>query len=342
MLVLAFDTATAVVSVAVGDDGAVLGEIRLSAGRRHAETLVPAISYLCDGVGVDLAHVAAIAVGLGPGLFTGLRVGVTTAKMMAQALRVPVVGVPSLDLVAWPLRHTSRTVVAVLDARRREVFHARYRPLPGGLERLGDYSVGTPAALVGELQVEGNEVLLAGDGVDAYRECFDGLEHAERAGAEFVAPSAAALVDLATRRIEREEFDTPWDVRPLYLRASDAEIEWDRSRTGVARDHRGAHRPRAADAASPREVGPAHRGAGLPAPVEHVVVPLGARAADHARVLRRACRPRRRRVRRPDDDGGGRSRHDDRGRSEVAPAQDRDAPAPRARRARPSRATRRT
>src|SRR5436305_14491 len=81
-------------------------------------------------------HLAAIAVGTGPGLFTGLRVGVTTAKVMAQALRIPVVGIPSLDLVAYPLRHTDRTIVAVLDARRHEVFAARYRPVPGGVQRV--------------------------------------------------------------------------------------------------------------------------------------------------------------------------------------------------------------
>src|SRR5680860_1018932 len=121
------DSATPRVSVAIGRDGAVVGEVKLVGGRRHAEQVAPAIRYLCDELDVDLGHLTAIAVGLGPGLFTGLRVGVTTAKVMAQALRMPVVGIPSLDLLAYPVRHTSRLVVAVLDARRREVFHARYR-----------------------------------------------------------------------------------------------------------------------------------------------------------------------------------------------------------------------
>src|SRR5206468_518540 len=83
---------------------------------------------------VDLHHLAAVAVGIGPGLFTGLRVGVTTAKVLAQSLRVPVVTIPTLDLIAYPLRHGRRVIVAVLDARRHEVFHAAYRPVPGGGE----------------------------------------------------------------------------------------------------------------------------------------------------------------------------------------------------------------
>ncbi len=151
---LAIDTATAQVSVAFGDQGAVLGEVRLTGGRRHAEQLAPAIDYLRRELDLELGHLAAIAVGTGPGLFTGLRVGVTTAKVMAQALRIPVVGIPSLDLVAYPLRHTDRMIVAVLDARRREVFAARYRPVPGGVQRVSDYAVHTPAELVADLSAD--------------------------------------------------------------------------------------------------------------------------------------------------------------------------------------------
>jgi tRNA threonylcarbamoyladenosine biosynthesis protein TsaB len=237
VLVLAIDTATAQVSVAFGDHGAVLGEVRLAGGRRHAEQLAPAIDYLRRELDIDLGHLAAIAVGTGPGLFTGLRVGVTTGKVMAQALRIPVVGIPSLDLVAYPLRHSDRMIVAVLDARRREVFAARYRPVPGGVQRVSDYAVHTPAELVADLAaepgVEPHGLLLAGDGVARFPEEFGALEHAEVAGSEFAAPSVDALVALATARAEREEFELPAELRPLYLRQSDAEIAWgDRAAAG--------------------------------------------------------------------------------------------------------------
>jgi tRNA threonylcarbamoyladenosine biosynthesis protein TsaB len=178
--------------------------------------------------GVRLDQLAAIAVGSGPGLFTGLRVGITTAKVMAQALRVPVVVISSLDLVAYPLRHTSRLIVAVLDARRREVFHAGYHAVPGGVQRAWEYTVSTPAELVADLEMVTTGILLAGEGVARFRDEFAGLEHAEVAGSEHAAPSVAALVALAAARMEREEFVQPWDVHPLYLRQSDAEIEWDR------------------------------------------------------------------------------------------------------------------
>ncbi len=228
MLVLALDTSTAQISVAIGDAGRTLGAVQLTGGRRHAEQLAPAIDYLRRELDVDLGHLAAIAVGVGPGLFTGLRVGVTTAKVMAQALRIPVVGIPSLDLVAYPLRYSDRLVVAVLDARRREVFSARYRAVPGGVQRESEYAVFAPTELVaelaGEMAPDRPGILLAGDGVDRFRAEFAALERAELAGAEFAAPSVAALVELATARAEREEFEAPWELQPLYLRGSDAEI----------------------------------------------------------------------------------------------------------------------
>jgi tRNA threonylcarbamoyladenosine biosynthesis protein TsaB len=234
VLVLAIDTATTRVSAAIGDGGAVIGEVSLAGGRRHAEQLAPAIQYLCRELDVSLGQLAVIAVDIGPGLFTGLRVGVTTAKVMAQALRIPIVAVPSLDLVAYPLRHTNRLIVAVLDARRREVFCATYRPVPGGVQRVSDYEVRPPAELVAELESGTDELLLAGDGIAAFRDELASLDHAEFAGVGHDAPSAAALVELATARAEREEFQPQSEIRPLYLRTSDAEINWDRVQVGGA------------------------------------------------------------------------------------------------------------
>ncbi|MBM3659877.1 MAG: tRNA (adenosine(37)-N6)-threonylcarbamoyltransferase complex dimerization subunit type 1 TsaB [Actinobacteria bacterium] len=229
MLVLAFDTATDVVSVAIGRDGQPLGMLQLESGREHAERLVPAIASLVADTGVALDQLAAVAVGVGPGRFTGLRVGVTTAKVMAQALRVPVVGIGTLDLVAYPLRHTRRDVVAVVDARRREVFWARYRTVPGGLERVGAEAVDPPHELIAEIEATGVDVLVAGDGADRYRAELAAVDRVALAGPEFSAPSALALLELAQGRLEREEFTSPQALAPVYLRDSDAAINWERA-----------------------------------------------------------------------------------------------------------------
>jgi len=238
VLLLAIDTSTSRVSVAIGGDGDVVGEVSLAGGSspRHAEQLASAVRYLCDEVGIELRQLAAIAVGVGPGLFTGLRVGVTTAKVMAQGLRIPVVCVPSLDLVAYPLRYTPRLVTAVLDARRHEVFYALYLSVPGGLQRVSGYEVGTPDDLVGELAARGGEVLVAGEGALRYRDHFNALDHSELAGPGFAWPRAASLLELASARYEREDFCLPSEVQPMYLRKSDAEIETERGGvTGAGR-----------------------------------------------------------------------------------------------------------
>ncbi len=132
VLILGIDTATAQVSCAIGGHEGVLASTLSSRGKRHAESLTPAIEFTCRQARIELSEISVVAVDLGPGLFTGLRVGVATAKAMAHALRVPMIGVPSLDLLAFPVRFTSRLIVAAVDARRGELFYAFYRQVPGG------------------------------------------------------------------------------------------------------------------------------------------------------------------------------------------------------------------
>ena len=200
---------------------------RRSSPRRAARARDP---VPLDGTGVELDQLAAIAVGIGPGLFTGLRVGVTTAKVMAQALRIPVVGVPSLDLVAWPLRHSSRAVVAVLDARRHEVFHASYRPVPGGVQRDRRLRGRDAGRSRRRPRGRGRRGAPRGRRRRAHtRELRRARARPSSAGPEFAAPASAALVELGDARgSSARSSRPPWEVEPLYLRASDAE-----SRTGA-------------------------------------------------------------------------------------------------------------
>ena len=102
MLILGIETATQQVSVAIGGHEGVLGMFEVSRGRRHAETLVPAIEFLCRQTDIEISEFGAIAVDIGPGLFTGMRVGLAAGKAIAQALRVPMIGISSLDLLAFP------------------------------------------------------------------------------------------------------------------------------------------------------------------------------------------------------------------------------------------------
>ena len=116
-MILGIETATAHVSVALGGHEGVIAAFELARDRRHAETLAPAIQFIAAQADVTLAEVGVIAVDIGPGLFTGMRVGLATAKALAQALRVPMIGLSSLDLLAFPLRQRDDVIVPVVDAR---------------------------------------------------------------------------------------------------------------------------------------------------------------------------------------------------------------------------------
>jgi tRNA threonylcarbamoyladenosine biosynthesis protein TsaB len=230
VIVVGIDTSTPQVSVAIGTEREILGRIQV-AGRARQEAVTPALQRLLGWTGVDLRQVGGFAVGVGPGLYTGLRVGVETAKTLAQVVKAPIVGLVSLDVLAYSVRFTTRSIVATIDARRGEVFWAAYRQVPGGVMRQTPYAVARPEALVAELMASPEEMLLVGDGAMLYREQLEELgAHAEFASPVSAHPDAAQLVELAVPRFLREEHDRLFDVVPLYLRRSDAEIAWDRAR----------------------------------------------------------------------------------------------------------------
>ena len=222
MLILAIESASTQVGVAVGGHEGIIASAHSAKGRRHAEELAPQIDFVRKQAQIELSDLGAIAVDLGPGLFTGMRVGITTGITMATMLGIPMVGVTSLDLLAFPVRYTSKRIIAVLDARRGEVFHASYRQVPGGIQRLTDYAVGTPDELAAEVQALGEDTLLVGDGAIRYA---DQLRTTRTVIAEngLAFPNASSLVQLAHARALREEFVPPREIEPFYLRQPDVD-----------------------------------------------------------------------------------------------------------------------
>jgi len=226
VLILGIETATERVSVAIGGHEGVLGLFEIDRGRRHAETLVPAIEFLCRQADITLEEFGCVAVDVGPGLFTGMRVGIATGKALAQALRIPMIGVSSLDLLAFPLRHTDKTIAAVVDARRGELFYAFYRQVPGGVQRVTEPRVGRADDLVADLIARGQETVCVGDGALRYKDDIGDALRVEFAEQWLSNPSAAPLVQLAHARALREDWVNPWELQPLYLRKPDAQINW--------------------------------------------------------------------------------------------------------------------
>ena len=248
MLILAIETATELVGAALVSHEGPVASFQVSRGRRHAETLTPGIEFLLRQAGLVPADLTALAVDVGPGLFTGMRVGIATAKAMAHALDIPVVPVCSLDALATAAYGRSLAggsgagargegrVVSVLDARRGEVFWASYRLGDSGrLHRHTAPVAATPADLVADLLLAGEPLLLVGDGALRYRDLLTAdLPAVSCAEASMALPDVAVVASLAIEAAARGEVTDALGLAPMYLRAPDAEINW-RTRDGGGR-----------------------------------------------------------------------------------------------------------
>lgn len=204
---LAFDTATPVMTVALHDGMRVLAGETAPGARRHGELLAAMIERVLAAGGLGRADLEAIAVGTGPGPYTGLRAGVVTARVLASALRIPAVGVCTLDVVARAAAPAAagREFIVATDARRKEVYWARYGPTG---QRIGDPAVGPPAGMASAASCP-----VAGEGPALYPELF-----ARPIPPRY--PDAADLAEIAAQRLA--EHDPPSAPEPLYLRKPDA------------------------------------------------------------------------------------------------------------------------
>ncbi len=222
MLFLGIDTCSASGSVAVASPDGVVAAWTLEADRSHAVRLLPHIRCLLREADLAFGDIHGIAVTVGPGSFTGMRIGITTAKTLALVSGRPLVGRSTLDVLAAGLPLDGGLLCPVLDARRGEVYWALYRPDgSGGTERLTDYRVTTPETLLDEVP---GPVLFAGSGVRAYGERFASVAgHRVARQPEQNQVRASVLCRLARETFEARGGTPPADLQAVYVRPSDAE-----------------------------------------------------------------------------------------------------------------------
>lgn len=210
MLLLAVDTATPAVTVALHDGTAVVAESSQVDARRHGELLLPAVDRVLGDAGTGLDAVTGVVVGVGPGPYTGLRVGLVTAATFGSVLSVPVYGLCTLDGLAYAAgRSGLEGLFAVAtDARRKEVYWARYED---SRTRIGEPAVDRPADIAEQLA----GLPVVGAGAALYPDAFP-----DARGPEHV--SAGALAALAAERLAAGAQLLP--PQPLYLRRPDAQV----------------------------------------------------------------------------------------------------------------------
>jgi len=192
-----------------------------TAGKTHSRHLMAIIDHILDRCEIAPADLDGVAVTRGPGTFTGLRIGLSTVKGLAAAIAKPVVGVSSLAALAWPLAWSRRPVVAMIDARRGEIYHARFSGAVGS-EPSEKAMVSDPEA-ASETLPEG--AILVGSGAVLYRNVWESLRPDIRLAPETAHEIRAASVGmLAVGRFESRTADSVEVLVPEYIRKSDAQI----------------------------------------------------------------------------------------------------------------------
>lgn len=217
MRVLAVETSTLAGGVALLDGDVLLGQYVLDVRVTHSERLMDAVDRLLGDAGWTARDLTGLAVAVGPGSFTGLRVGLSTVKGLAVALRIPVAAVPTLDAMAASLPFAALPVCPVLDARKGEVYASLYRWDGVAMRREWEYLALAPAALAARL---GEPAILLGDAAPAIPS-----PHARLAPPSHRAPSPVWVALLGVERLRRGETVAPAELVPIYLRPPEAELK---------------------------------------------------------------------------------------------------------------------
>lgn len=225
MNILAIDASGLSGSVAYISDYKLVGEYYICHKLTHSQTVMPMLEHLKNMIGLELDKIDAIAVTSGPGSFTGIRIGVATAKAMALAIGVPIIGIPTLDVMANNITFADKLICPIMDARRNQVYTSLYKWEESTLQRVEEYL----AVPIDELleKIADQEVIFLGDGVDVLRSQIVNKmgDKAHFAPSFLHMQRASVLAHLACEAYERGETEDADEFVPMYLRKSQAERE---------------------------------------------------------------------------------------------------------------------
>ncbi|MEA3328700.1 MAG: tRNA (adenosine(37)-N6)-threonylcarbamoyltransferase complex dimerization subunit type 1 TsaB [Candidatus Omnitrophota bacterium] len=226
MIVLGIDTSSSRLSIAVRDKDKLLAERSYLSASQCSVILLPGIKNLLREIGLGLNRIDGFIVGLGPGSFTGLRIGLSTIKALAFAFSKPIIGIPTLDVLAENISPANNRICPVLDARRGEVYSCIYQSNGRQVKRLSEYMVLPIRDLLKMLKFR---TVFLGEGLFEYKDLIKKLSKdlSLFAPQENWFPQASALTRLGLARLLSKDLDSCYDLTPLYLRRSQAEEKYD-------------------------------------------------------------------------------------------------------------------
>ncbi|UCD54648.1 MAG: tRNA (adenosine(37)-N6)-threonylcarbamoyltransferase complex dimerization subunit type 1 TsaB [Candidatus Omnitrophota bacterium] len=217
MKILAIDTSTEYLSLAIADNGRILARFHEKEDMKHSSLLVPTIDKLLKKCGLKLKDINAIALSIGPGSFTGLRIGVATCKGINLALGIPIVAVPTLDAIAYNFIASERVLCPLIDAKKQKVYACFYK----GTERLSDYML---LDMEGLLKKIDKPTLVFGSAIKIYGErCKE--NRLVRISTKDWHPKAEIVAKLGLAKALRRQFANPYKLAPLYLHSKYCQVK---------------------------------------------------------------------------------------------------------------------
>lgn len=230
MKILGIDTTTKFLSIGIYDNAKVY-EYNLETGTKLSSLLAETLKRILGALGWQASQIDYFACGLGPGSFTGIRVGLSTIKGLTYSLNKPIVGIPTLDILAKNVKMTNGYIAPIIDAKRNFIYCSFYKIKDGLLKRITPYMLLTLEDFFRKikdikhrtLNIEHTEIL--GDAVNLYRqELLRNIKGVTILDKDYWYPKGHSIIDLAQEKIKDKKFNNPFKIQPIYLYPKECQI----------------------------------------------------------------------------------------------------------------------
>lgn len=228
MKILGIDTSTMAANVAVLEDDKLICEYTINTKKTHSQKLMPMIENMLKISDIKIKDIDAIGICVGPGSFTGLRIGMATAKAMAHVNNIPLIGVNSLEILGSNIEFSNKKICAILDAQRNQVYTCKYIFEDNKSKVLEEISIKPIDDLLEELQATGEEWVIVGEAVYKYKEKIEVISNINISSPSNHITKASSLCVLAKDKLEQNiDVHNCYDINPMYIRKSQAEEQYE-------------------------------------------------------------------------------------------------------------------
>lgn len=228
MKILGIDTSTMAASVAVIEDNKLICEYTINTKKTHSQKLMPMIENMLKESDLSIKDIDLVGVCIGPGSFTGLRIGMATAKAIAHVNELPIIGVTSLEMLAANMNLCDKKICSILDAQRSQVYTAKFEYNKDKLVQIEDVDVIEIDKLLEDISLKQEEYILIGEAVYKYEDKIKDIDNILVPASSHNMTKASSLCALVKEKYDSgEKTDSCYTINPMYIRKSQAEVQYD-------------------------------------------------------------------------------------------------------------------